>query len=151
LGVSLQGGHRGSFGRRRPRSAAASRPHICPLFDVGRQGDIDFLVMEYVEGETLAARLARGPLPVAQALAYARAMADALGHAHRRGIVHRDVKPANVTLTKDGLKLLDFGLARVIERAPCLESSLEKGSPLGRWSRRSLGRGRCKQWRDLGP
>jgi serine/threonine protein kinase len=72
--------------------------------------------MEYVEGETLAARLARGPLPVAQALAYARAMADALGHAHRRGIVYRDVKPANVMLTKDGLKLLDFGLARVMER-----------------------------------
>jgi Tol biopolymer transport system component len=92
--------------------AALSHPHICPVFDVGRQHGIDFLVMEYLEGDTLAHRLAKGALPIAQALAIAIQIADALDRAHRAGIVHRDLKPGNIMLTKVGAKLLDFGLAK---------------------------------------
>jgi Tol biopolymer transport system component len=89
-----------------------SHPHICALYDVGREAEIDYLVMEYLEGETLAARLRRGALPLSEALRDAAAMADALNAAHRHGIVHRDLKPANVMLTPAGVKLLDFGLAK---------------------------------------
>jgi eukaryotic-like serine/threonine-protein kinase len=92
-----------------------SHPHICALYDVGEQGDIDFLVMEVLAGETLAARLARGPLPFAQAVTLAIGIARALDAAHRRGIVHRDLKPGNVMLTPTGAKLLDFGLAKPVE------------------------------------
>jgi serine/threonine protein kinase len=94
-------------------AAALNHPHICTLHDIGREGDLDFLVMEYLEGESLAYRLAKGPLPLAQALEYGAHIADALARAHRHGIVHRDVKPGNVMLTKDGAKLLDFGLAKL--------------------------------------
>jgi eukaryotic-like serine/threonine-protein kinase len=90
-----------------------SHPHICALFDVGEQDGHAFLVMEHLEGETLAARLAQGPLPLERALRYGVEMASALDAAHRHGIVHRDLKPANVMLTRHGLKLLDFGLARL--------------------------------------
>ena len=90
--------------------------HICALYDVGRQEDIDYLVMEYVEGETLAARLTKGLLPFADALRTGIEIADALDKAHSSGIVHRDVKPANIMLTKAGSKLLDFGIAR--QQAP---------------------------------
>ena len=94
--------------------AALNHPHIAQLFDIGQHGDSDYLVMELVEGETLAARLARGRLSVKEAIDHARTLADALGHAHRRGITHRDVKPGNVLITRSGtLKLLDFGLARI--------------------------------------
>ncbi|MDQ6891151.1 MAG: protein kinase [Acidobacteriota bacterium] len=92
-----------------------SHPHICAVYDVGREGDVDFLVMEHLEGETLSARLARGALPVAEVLRYAAEVADALDRAHRAGIVHRDLKPGNVMLTASGAKLLDFGLARILE------------------------------------
>ena len=96
--------------------AALNHPHIAQLFDIGQHGDCDYLVMELVEGETLAARLARGRLSIKEALERAMALADALGHAHRRGITHRDVKPGNVVITRPGaLKLLDFGLARIEE------------------------------------
>ena len=82
--------------RREARTLAAlSHPHICPVFDVGQHDGIDFLVMEYLEGETLAGRLVKGPLPLDQALRYAGEIADALDKAHRRGIVHRDLKPGN--------------------------------------------------------
>ncbi|MDQ5871099.1 MAG: serine/threonine-protein kinase [Acidobacteriota bacterium] len=94
-----------------------SHPHICALYDVGREGDIEYLVMEYLEGETLADRLARGPLPIEQVLRWGCEIADALDKAHRSGIVHRDLKPGNVMLTKSGVKLLDFGLARVLAPA----------------------------------
>jgi serine/threonine protein kinase len=99
-----------------------SHPHICALYDVGREGENEYLVMEYLEGETLAARLARGALPLEQTLRYGQEIADALEKAHRQGIVHRDLKPGNVMLTKSGVKLLDFGLAKAI--AP----PTEKGS-----------------------
>src|SRR6059058_2764780 len=82
-------------------------PHICTLHDVGSDAGTDFLVMEYLEGETLADRLRRSPLPTEQLLAIAIQIADALEKAHRAGVVHRDLKPANVMLTKAGAKLLD--------------------------------------------
>ena len=88
-----------------------SHPHICALYDIGHQDGVDFLVMEYLEGETLERRLTKGPLPPEQTLRYAAQIADALAKAHKLGITHRDLKPANVMLTKSGAKLLDFGLA----------------------------------------
>jgi serine/threonine protein kinase/tetratricopeptide (TPR) repeat protein len=98
---------------REARAAAAlAHPHICTLLDIGRQGDVDYLVMEYLEGETLAARLRRGKLPLAEALTHATQIADALAAAHHAGIVHRDLKPGNIMLTRTGTKLLDFGLAK---------------------------------------
>ena len=101
------------FQREARAVAALNHPHICALFDVGRQGEIDYLVMEYLEGVTLAERLARGPLPQAEALRHGIEIADALDRAHRAGIVHRDLKPGNVMLTNGGVKLLDFGLAKL--------------------------------------
>jgi eukaryotic-like serine/threonine-protein kinase len=100
------------FEREAKTISQLSHPHICALYDVGREGDRDFLVMEYLEGETLAARLDKGPLPSEQLLRYGIEIADALDKAHRQGIVHRDLKPGNVMLTKTGVKLLDFGLAK---------------------------------------
>ncbi len=96
--------------------ASLSHPHICPLFDVGEQDGQYFLVMEYLEGETLASRLASGALPVPLVTRYAVEIADALDKAHRRGIVHRDVKPGNIMLTSTGARLLDFGLAKLHPR-----------------------------------
>lgn len=101
------------FEREAKALAALSHPHICPVFDVGQQNGVDFLVMEYLDGETLAERLARGKLPLDQVLRNAMQIADALDKAHRQGIVHRDLKPGNIMLTKGGAKLLDFGLAKV--------------------------------------
>jgi serine/threonine protein kinase len=89
-----------------------SHPHICALFDIGHQDEVHFLVMEYLEGETLERRLERGPLPIAQALRHAIEIADALEKAHHLGVVHRDLKPGNIMLTKSGVKILDFGLAK---------------------------------------
>jgi len=92
--------------------SSLNHPHICTLFDIGQHEGADFLVMEYLEGGTLEARLDKGPLPIDETLRYAIDIADALGTAHRAGITHRDLKPGNVMLTKSGPKLLDFGLAR---------------------------------------
>src|SRR6266849_3251796 len=92
--------------------SSLAHPHICSLYDVGRQDGVDFLVMEYLEGETMEQRLNKGPLLADQVLRYGIEVADALERAHRHGIVHRDLKPGNIMLTKDGAKLLDFGLAR---------------------------------------
>ncbi len=86
--------------------------HICTLYDVGHQEGIDFLVMELVEGEALTQRLLKGPLPTAEVLRFGAQIADALDRAHRAGVIHRDLKPGNVMLTKSGAKLMDFGLAR---------------------------------------
>ena len=95
-----------------------AHPHICTLYDVGQDDGIDYLVMEYLEGETLAERLQKGPLPLEQALKCAIEIAEALDAAHRQGVVHRDLKPGNVMLTKSGAKLLDFGLAKLREGDP---------------------------------
>ncbi|MCA1561147.1 MAG: protein kinase, partial [Acidobacteria bacterium] len=91
--------------------SSLDHPHICALYDVGHQNGLDFLVMQYLEGEPLAARLAKGALPIDQTVRYGIQIAAAVDRAHRAGIVHRDLKPANVMLTKTGAKLLDFGLA----------------------------------------
>jgi serine/threonine-protein kinase len=101
------------FEREAKTIASLNHPHICTLFDTGHQDDIDFLVMEYIEGETLAQRLVKGALPIQQLLQYAIEIADALDKAHRKGITHRDLKPGNIILTKSGTKLLDFGLAKL--------------------------------------
>jgi len=92
-----------------------SHPHICSVYDVGEENGTAFLVMEYLEGQTLASRLDDGAIPLAQALKYGVEICEALAEAHRHGIVHRDVKPGNVMLTRDGVKLLDFGLAKLRE------------------------------------
>jgi Tol biopolymer transport system component len=89
-----------------------NHPHICTVHDVGEESGTHYLVMELVEGETLAARIARGPMPLADVVRYGAQIAEALDRAHRAGIIHRDLKPGNVMLTKSGAKLLDFGLAR---------------------------------------
>jgi serine/threonine protein kinase len=100
------------FEREAKSAAALSHPHICRVLDVGREGATDYLVMEYLEGETLSARLSRGKLPLSQTLTIGVQIADALATAHRAGIVHRDLKPGNIMLTSNGAMLLDFGLAR---------------------------------------
>src|SRR6185436_11200423 len=96
------------FEREARAVSSLNHPHICVLYDIGEQDGIDYLVMEYLEGETLAARIERGPLATAEVLRYGAEIADALDKAHRQGMVHRDLKPGNVMLTKTGSKLLDF-------------------------------------------
>ena len=103
---------RDRFEREARAVAALNHPHICTLHDVGRVDGIDFLVMEYLDGETLAARLFRGPLALNQALEHGIQIASALDRVHRAGLVHRDLKPSNIMLTKAGAKLLDFGLSK---------------------------------------
>jgi eukaryotic-like serine/threonine-protein kinase len=105
------------FEREARAVSSLNHPHICTLFDVGQQDGVDFLVMEFLEGETLAERLARGPMPLDQALRHAVEIADALDRAHRHGVVHRDLKPGNIMLTKSGVKLLDFGLVKLQDAA----------------------------------
>jgi Tol biopolymer transport system component len=100
------------FQREAKTVSSLNHPHICTLLDVGREGDTDFLVMELVEGETLTQRLSKGALPAADVLKLGAQIADALDRAHRANVVHRDLKPGNVMLTKSGAKLMDFGLAR---------------------------------------
>src|SRR6201998_615611 len=101
------------FEREARTIASLNHPHICVLHDIGQQDGTGYLVMEYLEGETLADRLKKGPLPLDQVLQYALEISDALDKAHRKGITHRDLKPSNVMLTKSGTKLLDFGLAKL--------------------------------------
>ena len=102
------------FEREAKTISSLNHPHICVLYDVGHQDGTDYLVMECVEGETLAKRLERGPLPLEQVLKYGAQIADALDKAHRSGIVHRDLKPGNIVLAATGAKLLDFGLAKPV-------------------------------------
>ena len=102
------------FEREARAISSLNHPHICTLHDIGQQDGVDFLVMELIEGETLAARLEKGPLPTPDVLRYAAEVADALDKAHRQGMVHRDLKPGNIMLTRSGAKILDFGLARVM-------------------------------------
>jgi eukaryotic-like serine/threonine-protein kinase len=106
--------------------SSLNHPHICVLHDVGRQDGVDFIVMECLEGEALAARLEKGPLPLAQVLQYGTEIADALDKAHRSGVMHRDLKPGNIMLTASGAKLLDFGLAKLNpEVAPAADTLTE--------------------------
>jgi Tol biopolymer transport system component len=102
-----------------------NHPHICTLYDVGHHEGTDYLVMELLEGETLAQRLEKGPLPVAEVLALGVQIVDALEKAHRAGVVHRDLKPGNVMLTASGAKLMDFGLARAAGLTPAAGSEPE--------------------------
>ena len=100
------------FEREAKTISSLNHPHICVLHDIGSQDGIDYLVMECVEGETLAQRLEKGPLPPEQVLKFGAQIADALDKAHRSGVIHRDLKPGNIMLTPTGAKLLDFGLAK---------------------------------------
>ncbi len=111
------------FEREARSISSLNHPHICHLYDVGSQNGTDFLVMEFVEGQTLAQRLEKGPLPLEDALKIAIEIADALDKAHRQGIVHRDLKPGNIMLTKSGAKLMDFGLAKPALGAAAMASS----------------------------
>ena len=105
---------RARFEREAKTIASLNHPHICTLFDVGHRGRLDYLVMEYLEGETLTERLRRGPLPVEATRRYATELIEALDAAHRAGIVHRDLKPSNVMITDNGVKVLDFGIATMV-------------------------------------
>jgi len=112
------------FEREARAISSLSHPNICHLYDVGSQDGTSYLVMEYLEGETLAARLTKGPLPLAQVLRYGIELAEGLEIAHRSGVVHRDLKPANVMLTKSASKLMDFGLAKPVAPAAPPSSGL---------------------------
>src|ERR1022692_4630599 len=111
------------FEREARAISSLNHPRICTLHDVGHQDGIDFLVMEFLEGETLADRLRKGPLPTEQVLRYGVEICEGLERAHKSGVVHRDLKPGNVMLTKTGAKLMDFGLAKATPGAS-LASSL---------------------------
>jgi len=111
------------FEREARAVASLNHPNICVLHDVGSQDGTEYMVMEYLEGETLAARIAKGALPVDQAIKFAIQIADALDRSHRAGITHRDVKPANIMLTRDGVKV-DFGLAKSPPKAGHTEETL---------------------------
>jgi eukaryotic-like serine/threonine-protein kinase len=117
------------FEREAKTISSLNHPHICVLYDIGHQQGIDFIVMEYVQGETLAQRLERGPLPLDQTLRYGAQIAAALATAHRSGIVHRDLKPGNIMLTASGAKLLDFGLAK--ESVPLANTSANAATMTG--------------------
>ena len=112
------------FEREARTISSLNHPNICTLHDVGHQDGTDYLVMEYLEGETLSDRLRRGPLPVAQVLKYGIDICDGLERAHRSGVVHRDLKPGNIMLTKTGAKLMDFGLAKAFLVSPEATSGL---------------------------
>jgi Tol biopolymer transport system component/predicted Ser/Thr protein kinase len=111
--LSSDAQRRERFEREARAISALNHPHICTLYDVGREREIDFLVMELVEGESLATRIEKGAMPAEQVLRLGSEIADALDKAHRLGITHRDLKPGNIMLTKSGIKLLDFGLAKI--------------------------------------
>src|SRR5438309_11184930 len=110
------------FEREARAISALSHPHICHLYDIGSQDGTDFIVMELLEGESLADRLRKGPLPLKQALGIGIEIAEALEKAHKHGIVHRDLKPGNIMLTKSGAKLLDFGLAKPAQSVAAMAS-----------------------------
>src|SRR5216684_5448536 len=102
------------FDREARAISSLTHPSICHLYDVGEQDGISYLVMEYLEGETLADRLRKGPLPIEQVLKCGIEICEGLEKAHRSGVVHRDLKPGNIMLTKTGAKLMDFGLAKPV-------------------------------------
>src|SRR5271154_6491561 len=107
------------FDREARAISSLNHPNICTLHDIGHQDGTDFLVMEYLEGETLGDRLARGPLTPEQVLKYGIDICEGLEKAHKNGVIHRDLKPGNIMLTKSGAKLMDFGLAKAtLAQAP---------------------------------
>ena len=114
---------RARFDREAKAISSLNDPHICALHDVGSDNGVDYLVFEYCDGITLSQRLERGPLPIEQVLQFGQEIATALSRAHRAGIIHRDLKPSNIMVTKSGVKLLDFGLAK-----PVLTGSADEGS-----------------------
>jgi Tol biopolymer transport system component len=116
------------FEREARAISSLNHPHICTLYDIGREGDADYFVMELLDGESLAARLERGPLKLDEALKVAAQIADALAAAHKQGIVHRDLKPGNIALTKSGAKVLDFGVAKLRDEA--LVDNVTRTTPL---------------------
>src|SRR2546423_2413638 len=121
------------FEREARAVSSLNHPHICTLYDVGQQNGVDYLVMEYLEGETVAGRLTKGPLPIDLVLRYAIEIVSALDAAHANGIVHRDLKPGNIMLTKTGAKLLDFGLAKqmtAVVRNAALRADVETASTI---------------------
>jgi len=124
------------FEREARAVASLNHPHICVLHDIGKQDEVDFMVMEYLEGETLAARLGKGALPLEMVQKLGCQIADALDRAHRKGVFHRDVKPANIMVTRDGIKILDFGLAKTAPKVSQSDETLtaaltSEGSILG--------------------
>jgi Tol biopolymer transport system component len=127
LAENLQARER--FEREARAVSKLNHPNICTLFDVGDEGYTHFLVMEFLEGETLEQRLKRGALPLESALKYAEQIADALSKAHRAGIIHRDLKPSNIFVTKQGAKILDFGLAKDRTNSEAGPESTHSGSP----------------------
>lgn len=126
------------FEREARAISALSHPHVCTLHDIGEHGDLEYLVMEFVEGETLADRLSREPLSVEDFLRYGAEIADALEVAHARGITHRDLKPSNVMITARGVKILDFGLAKLGQSSGPANDATDlltnPGTTLGTWS-----------------
>src|SRR5215469_105350 len=127
--LSCDSARRQRFEREAKAISCMNHPNICVLYDVGHQDGIDYLVMECLEGETLAKRLEKGPLPVEQVLKYGAQIADALDKAHRSGVVHRDLKPGNIMLTATGAKLLDFGLAKPAVRVDLDAMTATKADP----------------------
>ena len=116
------------FEREARAISSLNHPHICTLYDIGRDGDADYFVMELLDGESLAARLERGPLKLDEALKVAAQIAEALAAAHKQGIVHRDLKPGNIALTRSGAKVLDFGVAKLRDEG--LVDNLTRTTPL---------------------
>src|SRR2546421_12071403 len=110
----LEPSARPRFEREARAIASLSHPHICALYDVSCETSIAYLILEYLEGETLAAKLSKGVLPRHKLLQYAIEIADALDAAHRRSVIHRDLKPGNIMLTQDGAKLMNFSIAKVL-------------------------------------
>src|SRR5262245_6227118 len=113
---------RARFEREARAISSLEHPNICTLYDVGEDNGVLYIVIQYLEGQTLAERLRRGALPLDQVIRHGVEIADALDRAHRAGIVHRDLKPANIMLTRSGAKLLDFGLAKL--RGPVMPFGL---------------------------
>jgi eukaryotic-like serine/threonine-protein kinase len=128
LPTSDNADHRARFAREARAISTLSDPHICSLYDVGQQDGIDFLVMEFLQGETLAEKLLKGPLPGDQVLQFGIEIAGALHKAHKEGIIHRDLKPGNIMLTKSGIKLLDFGLAKMQEASESSQAISQLGT-----------------------
>ena len=121
--LSSNSDFRQRFDREARTVSALNHENICTLHDIGHQDGIHYLVMEFIDGETLGSRLKKGPLSATEVLRYSIQIADALDRAHKKGVVHRDLKPGNIMLTKSGVKLLDFGLAKIISTQAAAEVS----------------------------